>query len=128
MRLLLDTHTFLWLVFGDPALSRTAKALLDDTSNELPLSIASPWEMAIKVGTGKLNLKRPVRDFVAEYLPKTRTALLPISLDHAGTVSTLPRHHGDPFDRLIISQAIIEDLVVVSIDTAFDAYPIARRW
>jgi PIN domain nuclease of toxin-antitoxin system len=94
MRLLLDTHTFLWLVFGDPALSRTAKALLDDTSNELLLSIASPWEMAIKVGTGKLNLKRPVRDFVAEYLPKTRTALLPISLDHIAAVATLPPHPG----------------------------------
>ena len=128
MRLLLDTHTFLWLVFGDPALSRTAKALLDDTSNELPLSIASPWEMAIKVGTGKLNLKRPVRDFVAEYLPKTRTALLPISLDHIAAVATLPPHHRGPFDRLIISQAIVENIAVVGADPAFDAYPIVHRW
>ena len=84
--------------------------------------------MAIKIATGKLTLGRPVRDYFARYLPLAQTRLLPISLDHAGTVSTLPRHHGDPFDRLIISQAIIEDLVVVSIDTAFDAYPIARRW
>ena len=128
MRLLLDTHTFLWFVEDNPDLSHTARTLIEDAGNERWLSVASPWEVAIKVATGKLTLGRPVRDYFARYLPLAQTRLLPISLDHAGTVSTLPRHHGDPFDRLIISQAIIEDLVVVSIDTAFDAYPIARRW
>jgi PIN domain nuclease of toxin-antitoxin system len=128
MRLLVDTHTFLWFVAGDPALSRTARALLDDPGNDLLLSIASPWEVAVKVGTGKLTVGRPVNDFFALYLPKTRTALLPVSLDHVGAVATLPRHHGDPFDRLIISQAMVENIAIVSVDAEFDAYPIVRRW
>ena len=128
MRLLLDTHTFLWFVAGDAALSGTARAMLEDRRNDLLLSVATPWEAAIKVGTGKLNLGWPVRDFFARYLPRARTTLLPISLDHIAVVSTLPRHHGDPFDRLIISQAIAENVPVVSVDHAFDAYPVDRRW
>ncbi len=92
------------------------------------LSVASPWEVAVKVGTGKMKVVKPVRQFFTEQLSRTQTQLLPITLDHVDVAATLPRHHGDPFDRLIISQAMVEGLVVVSIDTAFDAYPIARRW
>ena len=69
-----------------------------------------------------------MRDFLIEYLPKTRVTLLPISLDHIAAVATLPRHHGDPFGRLIISLAIVENLAIVSVDPAFDAYPIVHRW
>ena len=128
MRLLLDTHTFLWLVGGDPRLSAAARALLDDSGNDLYLSIASPWELAIKVGTGKLTLARPVREYIETYLAPTRVTLMPVTMAHIGVVATLPRHHGDPFDRLIISQAIAENVGVVSVDPAFDAYPIVRRW
>ena len=128
MRLLLDTHTFLWLVNGDPSLSAAARSLLDDLGNDLYLSMASPWELAIKVGTGKLALARPVREYVETYLAPTRVTLLPVTMAHIAVVATLPRHHGDPFDRLIISQAIVENIAVVSIDPAFDAYPIVRRW
>jgi PIN domain nuclease of toxin-antitoxin system len=128
MRLLLDTHTFLWYASDDPSLSRGAKAFIEDVGNERLLSVASPWEVAVKVGTGKMKLVKPVRQFFTEQLSRTRTQLLPITLDHVDVVATLPRHHGDPFDRLIISQAIVENVAIVSVDSEFDAYPIVRRW
>ena len=109
-------------------LSRDAEVLIEDVANERQLSVASPWQVAIKVGTGKMTLVKPVRQFLTEQLSCTQTQLLPITLDHAAVVATLPRHHGDPFDRLIISQAMVEDLIVVSIDAAFDACAISRRW
>ncbi len=128
MRLLLDTHTFLWFIEDDPALSRAARALIEDGANDRWLSVASPWEVAIKVGTGKLKLSKPVRQFFAEQLARQQTRLLPVTLGHVDLVATLPRHHGDPFDRLIIAQGIVDDLTVLSADQAFDAYPVVRRW
>ena len=128
MRLLLDTHTLLWFVEDDPALSTTARSLIEDVKNERLLSLASPWEVAIKVNNGKLKLAKSVTPFFAEKLFLTQTRLLPVTMDHIAIIATLPLHHRDPFDRLIISQAILEDLIVVSADPAFDAYPIVRRW
>lgn len=80
------------------------------------------------MNTGKLRLPRPVRDFMDEHLPATQTRLLPATLDHVAVIATLPRHHNDPFDRLIIAQAIVDGLDVVGTDPAFDAYPVVRRW
>jgi PIN domain nuclease of toxin-antitoxin system len=128
MRLLLDTHTFLWFVADDPNLSPVARALIEDPANERWLSIASPWEMAIKLNIGKLTLAAPLLDFLRKQLPLNSIQLMPITLEHLASVSTLPKHHRDPFDRLIISQAIVENIAVVSGDPEFDAYPIVRRW
>lgn len=128
MTLLLDTHTFLWFCQGDPALSPTAKRLLEDPSNRMLVSLACGWEVAIKAGLGKLKLGEPC----ATYLPNAMTASgfewFPISVDHVVAVETLPHHHRDPFDRLMIAQAMVEGIPVVSADVAFDPYGITRLW
>lgn len=128
MRLLLDTHTFLWFVTDDPNLSKTAKFLIEDPANERFLSMASPWEIAIKTAIGRLALTEPLAEFMREQLRLNLIQLLPISLEHVLGVASLPMHHRDPFDRLLISQAIIEQMPIVSADAAFDAYPVTRRW
>jgi len=128
MRLLLDTHTFLWFIEDDPNLSPIAKALIADPSNEVLLSMASPWEIAIKVRIGKLALPDPLGDFLHDQMMINSIQLLPISLEHATRVATLPLHHRDPFDRLIISQAMVENVAIVGADAGFDSYPIVRHW
>jgi PIN domain nuclease of toxin-antitoxin system len=127
MRLLLDTHTFLWFIDDNPRLSPRAKALLESDA-DLLLSVGSLWEIAIKVGVGKLTLAQPLGVFVPRQLADNEIGMLPISLAHLGVVSTLPFHHRDPFDRLLIAQAMIEQVSIVSADTAFDAYSVARLW
>ncbi len=107
MKLLLDTHTFLWFIEDSPKLSAEAKRLLESKA-ALLLSIASVWEMAIKISIGKLSLPSPFDDFVSEQLSKNTIELFPIRLAHLSLVSTLPFHHRDPFDRLLIAQAITE--------------------
>jgi len=104
MRLLLDTHIFLWFVFGDSLLNPKLRLLIEDKSNEKFWSMASVWEMAIKVSTGKLELHQPVESFIAQQLQREDFHLLPIALNHAARVSTMLFHHRDPFDRLIIAQ------------------------
>jgi PIN domain nuclease of toxin-antitoxin system len=128
MQLLLDTHTFIWFVDDDPSLSQKAKQLIEDAANTRWLSIANPWEMAIKYSIGKLTLNTPLAKYLDKNLPLHMVQLLPIQLTHLATVSTLPLHHRDPFDRLIISQAMVENLTVVSADADFDRYPIQRAW
>lgn len=127
MKLLLDTHTFLWFIGDNPRLSERAKGLLESDA-DLLLSVASLWELAIKVNIGKLTLAQPYEIFVPQQLADNEIEILPISLAHLGIVSSLPFHHRDPFDRLIISQAMIEQLPIVSIDAAFDAYSVERLW
>lgn len=127
MKLLLDTHTFLWFIDDNPRLSARAKSLLE-SEVDLLLSVGSLWELAIKVGIGKLTLAQPYDIFVPQQLRANDIEILPISLAHLGVFSTLPFHHRDPFDRLLIAQAMVENLPVVSIDTAFDAYSIKRLW
>lgn len=124
---LLDTHTFIWFAFDDPQLSPTAKNQIESADVVL-LSIASVWEMAIKVSTGKLVLPAPVEDFVTEHLDRDSIRLLPIEMPHLALVSRLPMHHRDPFDRLIIAQCLTENMAVVSADKAFDAYGVTRLW
>ena len=128
MRLLLDTHTLLWFLLNDPRLSPTAKALIRDPANDVSVSVASCWEMAIKSGIGKLKLAEPCSMLLARELPANMINLLPIELEHATSVESLPHHHRDPFDRLIIAQSISESLTVVGADTVFDQYGVTRIW
>jgi PIN domain nuclease of toxin-antitoxin system len=126
--LLLDTHAFLWFVWADPLLSTTAKSAVEDPANRKLVSVASAWEIAIKAGNGKLTLGAPATVFVPRELAKNNFDLLEITLTHATAVETLPQHHRDPFDRLLIVQTQIEGLTIVSVDTAFDAYGVTRIW
>jgi PIN domain nuclease of toxin-antitoxin system len=128
MRLLLDTHTFLWWVKDSDALSKTAGARIADEGNECFLSLASAWEMAIKVATGKLELPAPVGRFVEEQLAANAFQLLPIELVHVAHVAKLPFHHRDPFDRLLVAQALKEKLAIVSADPIFRKYGAKRIW
>ena len=128
MRHLLDTHTLLWYTLADPQLSGTAKALILDPANEILISPASYWEIAIKLSIGKLTLHQPYDDFIDVCLNKYGFVILPIEPKHTAVLTTLPFHHRDPFDRLIIAQAMAEGIRVVSNDPAFDAYPVTRLW
>ncbi|HEY4002320.1 MAG TPA: type II toxin-antitoxin system VapC family toxin [Candidatus Xenobia bacterium] len=128
MTLLLDTHAFLWFVWDDPQLSATAKALIEDPTNRKLLSVASCWEIAIKTGNGKLTLDAPAAVFIPRELANNGFDLLAITLAHATAVETLPQHHKDPFDRLLIVQTQIEGVSIVSVDVAFDPYGVARLW
>jgi PIN domain nuclease of toxin-antitoxin system len=126
--LLLDTHVLLWFLKDDPQLSPAAKAAIEDPANRKLVSVASCWEIAIKAGLGKLKLGEPAGELLARELPANSFELLPISLDHATAVETLPSHHKDPFDRLLVTQAVAESLSLVSADSQLDAYGVPRVW
>lgn len=128
MMLLLDTHTFLWFCQDDPSLSATAKILLEDEAHRKLLSLASCWEIGIKAGLGKLTLGEPSATYIPAALARTGIELLPISLAHATAVERLPRHHNDPFDRLLVVQCRIHGVPIVSADKALDPYGVARLW
>ena len=128
MRLLLDTHTFLWFIEDSPQLSAPAKALIEDSTNDVFLSMASVWEMAIKIGLGKLSISGPFDAYIPEQLRLNNIGLLDIAFTHVAEIIALPLHHRDPFDRLIIAQAHVEGIPIVGADTAFDAYPVTRLW
>ena len=127
MKLLLDTHAFLWFVTGDERLSLRARRALAAEDNELLLSAASVWEMAIKARLGRLALPGTVREYVAEKAAGGIT-ILPIEWTHAAAVENLPLHHRDPFDRLIVAQALAENLSLVSADHAFRRYGVKVVW
>jgi PIN domain nuclease of toxin-antitoxin system len=128
MRLLLDTHAFLWFITADPKLSAAAGQAIRDGANTPMLSIASVWEIAIKVNQGRLPLPQPLDRFIPQQLEINRIGILPIELQHTYEIARMPLHHRDPFDRLLISQAIAEGIPLVSTDSAFDAYPVKRLW
>jgi PIN domain nuclease of toxin-antitoxin system len=128
MQLLLDTHTFLWFIRGSPQLSVKAQKMIEATANDIRLSIASPWETGIKVSTGKLTLGRPVDEFFEERMRLNRITFLAITLPQIACVSTLPFHHRDPFDRMLVAQSLTENIPIVSADAALDAYGIVRLW
>lgn len=128
MKLLLDTHTFIWFVYNAPELPDKTRELLEDDSTELNLSLASVWEMAIKVSIGKLQLAEKVTDLVTNQMTKDEIELLSITLPHLDLIETLPLHHKDPFDRLLITQSQVENIAIVSIDAAFDSYGVNRIW
>lgn len=127
MRVLLDTHTFLWWATDEPRLSLRARQAIAD-AEEAFLSIASCWEMAIKVSRGRLDLPKPIERFVPEQLGLNAFRLLQIDLDDVARVATLPLHHRDPFDRLLVAQALSEELTIVSTDPVFRKYGVKRVW
>ena len=128
MRPLLDTHSFLWFISGSSKLSQTARTLIEEPSNQPFLSIASLWEMAIKLSLGKLSLGEPFEVLIPEQMKANGINLLGIEIEHTALVATLPFHHRDPFDRLLVAQAVVERMPIVSADAAFDAYGVERLW
>jgi PIN domain nuclease of toxin-antitoxin system len=128
MRTLLDTHALIWYVDQDHLLSPTAHAAITDPNNELLLSAATVWEIAIKVGLGKLTLSLPYRQWMNKAIGDLGLTLLSITVEYADVQTALPYHHGDPFDRLIIAQALMEGISIVSADAVFDLYGVNRTW
>lgn len=128
MKLLLDTHAFIWFVNGDPQLSAQARQLIEDSQNQKWLSIASIWEMAIKINIGKLKLSHPLPEFLERYAAGNGIMLLSIRLPHVLTQETLPLHHRDPFDRLLAAQSLSESMPIVSIESLLDPYGVQRLW
>ena len=128
MRLLLDTHTLIWAM-GDPSkLSGLATTALQDPANELLLSAATVWELAIKIGQKKLTLSLPYRPWMDKAIADLELTLLPVTVEYADKQAGLPSHHKDPFDRLILAQAPVDGIPVVCADPAFDAYGVTRIW
>jgi PIN domain nuclease of toxin-antitoxin system len=127
VRFLLDTHTLLWWFAADPALSRRAVRVIEDAANELFVSAASAWEMAIKNRAGRLHAQFLLDRFEHQLTEKGIFAL-PISLDHAVRAGALPEHYRDPFDRMLVAQAQAEDLAILSNDASFDHYGVRRVW
>ena len=128
MRYLLDTHTLIWFLTNDEKLSHRARQLIESSSHESFCSIASLWEIAIKVGLGKLDLGEPFEQMFPAQLHFNHIEILDITVDSLIKLTSLPFHHRDPFDRLIIAQGLAEGLPIISVDTVFDAYGINREW
>ena len=128
VRLLLDTHAFLWFAAGDARLSSRARRRIEDPGNDKFLSVASVWEIAIKTSLGKLTLSVSLEALVDDGAVDNGIALLDVRREHAVAVGHLPFHHRDPFDRLLICQAMVEGMAVVSKDAGFNAYPVQRIW
>jgi PIN domain nuclease of toxin-antitoxin system len=128
VRLLLDTHTLLWSADEPATLSPAALAAVQDPANERLLSAATIWELAIKAGLGKITLSLPYRQWMEKALSDLKLSILPVTVEYAERQSTLPPHHKDPFDRLLIAQALVEGISIVSADVAFDPYGVTRIW
>lgn len=128
MKLLLDTHTFIWFIEGNSKLSDKAKALIEASDNQRFLSVASLWEMTIKKSLGKLELGMDMQTLIDEHIYQNAIEILPINTSAFFMLQDLPFHHKDPFDRLLISQGLADDLVLLSIDEHFASYPIKCLW
>jgi PIN domain nuclease of toxin-antitoxin system len=128
MDFLIDTHTLIWFANSNPALSSKARTLIEDPFNKVSVSVVSIWEIAIKVSSGKLNLGKSFKEFVQDHVRNTNFFVMDVNLWHTIEVETLPFHHRDPFDRLLIAQAITENLPIVSGDAVFDNYAVTRIW
>jgi PIN domain nuclease of toxin-antitoxin system len=128
MKILLDTHTFIWWSSAPERLSDKGIALCQDTDNALLLSVASVWEMQIKMQLGKLKLDLPLKELIASQQEKNNLQVLPVELGHVLELNNLPFHHNDPFDRLLIAQAKSEDALLMSKDKVFSAYPVKLIW
>jgi PIN domain nuclease of toxin-antitoxin system len=126
--MLIDAHTLLWAVDDPSKLSPPALTALQDPANDLFVSAGTIWELAIKVGLGKLTLSRPYRPWIEQALADLGAIMLPISVPHADVQATLPHHHRDPFDRLLIAQALVEAMAIVGVDGQFDSYGVPRVW
>ncbi len=128
MKALLDTHAFLWFSLDDSRLSTTARAFMANRDNELLISPASLWEIAIKVSLGKYIVHEPLSLFFERQISENELVLLPFTARHAATVSGLPFRHRDPFDRLLAAQALCEEVPIISSDKIMDQYSLPRVW
>jgi len=128
VRLLLDTHALLWFHLGSPKLSSIARAAIEDLSHDKLVSPASYWEIAIKLKNHKYLLNGPYEAFIQEAIVDNNFEILPIEPKHTSALIALPLHHKDPFDRLLIAQAIVEGIPIIGADAKFDSYPVSRVW
>ena len=128
MRALLDTHAFLWWIGDDPRLSERAREVLSDGDNDLVFSAASGWEIAIKARLGRLHVSGDLNTYLVRQLTENYTSVLPVHLSHALRVHALPDHHRDPFDRLLVAQAIVEEIPLLSADPRIARYPVEVVW
>ncbi len=128
MRVLLDTHTFLWWNLDDPQLSAAARAIIADGGNTIFLSAVVAWEIAIKAAKGRLTLPEPADRYVSNRLALHAFAALPVEISHALEVTNLPPLHNDPFDRLLVAQARLEKLPILTADAAIGRYEVEVIW
>lgn len=128
MRVLVDTHTFIWDILDDPRSSRKARQILSSDTNELVFSLVSLWEIAIKIKTGKLNTIGSSVAYLRDEMAAYGMELLPIRYEHILQLESLPHHHGDPFDRLLIAQAAAESLPILTADEKFKQYGVKVIW
>jgi PIN domain nuclease of toxin-antitoxin system len=125
---LLDTHTLLWSVDDSSRISGPAMSAMQNSSNNLVLSAATIWELAIKTGLGKLTLSMPYRQWMESAVTDLDLEILPITVAYGERLTMLAPHHKDPFDRMLVAQALVDGIPVVGIDPAFDPYGVTRIW
>ena len=128
MKVLLDTCAFLWLVTDDSKLSPIAKEIFLDTENELFLSAVTGFEITVKFNLGKLQLTEPPKEFIVNRIQSNALTELPISMKHTLALQDLPFYHKDPFDRLLVAQAYVHQIPLLSADQQLSAYDIKRLW
>lgn len=128
MRILLDTHAFLWWISDSPRLSDVARDIIADESTRPIFSVVSGWEITVKAGVGKLEIPASPEKFLSEQLSRNDVEVLPIYLRHALRVDALPDHHQAPFDRLLVAQARAEGVPLLSTDPEISRYPVEMIW
>ncbi|MEX0271932.1 type II toxin-antitoxin system VapC family toxin [Leptolyngbyaceae cyanobacterium UHCC 1019] len=128
MNVLLDTHAFLWWVIDDSQLSNTARAIIVEPTNTIYLSVVSAWEIIIKERTGKLSLPEPPETYIPSRLTSNRFVTLTVEMQHVLQIASLPDHHRDPFDRLLIAQSQIENLPLLTVDHLIHQYSVKVIW
>jgi PIN domain nuclease of toxin-antitoxin system len=128
MKFLLDTQAFLWFVLNNRALSQVARDLIVDPLNDILLSPASYWEIAIKVSIGKYQIPENFETWIEYQVQVNELEILPIKVAHVAAIVTLPFHHKDPFDRLLVAQALTEKIPIISVDAVLDNYAVTRYW
>jgi PIN domain nuclease of toxin-antitoxin system len=128
VKLLIDAQALIWYVDQDQFLSPIARAAMTDPSNDRQVGAGTIWEISIKVGLQKLKLSRPYRQWMEQAMIGLRLTILPIIVEHCDVQAGLPHHHKDPFDRLLVAQALVENMPIVGADVQLDAYGINRLW
>ncbi|MBN2420584.1 MAG: type II toxin-antitoxin system VapC family toxin [Deltaproteobacteria bacterium] len=128
MKILLDTHALLWLISGDERLSKSAREIFLNTANLMYFSTASLWEICIKKSLEKISLKNDWLDIIQQEMKTNSIQWLTVEIDHCVKITDLPFHHRDPFDRMLIAQAMTEDLTILSRDSNFSAYDVKCVW
>jgi PIN domain nuclease of toxin-antitoxin system len=128
MRALLDTHAFLWWIGNDPRMSTRAREIIADDGNEIVLSAVSAWEIAIKASLVRFAMRGDIAAFVNSHVTANGFEVLPLLIDHALRVASLPDHHRDPFDRALVAQAQVEGLALLTADRAISHYSVKILW